>query len=123
MIVLRTVQWNNLVTQHFVTSFGVRFQGGNERIFEVTDRAEISLEGVALQVLQQGLEMVELHRAVRTGVRHQGVVEVALEKMISVLGGRGTTVATARVPTAIQVMFLQTWLYWCAGTGLLLEVF
>ena len=103
--------------------FGVSFQGGDERIFEVTDGAEISLEGVALQVLQQRLEVVELHRAVGTGVRHQRVVEVALEKVIFVLGGRGATVATARVPTAVQLTFLQTCLHWGTGAVLLLDVF
>ena len=82
-----------------------------------------TLELPVKEMLQQGLEVVELHRAVRTGVRHQGVVEVALQEVIFVLGGSGTTVPTPGVATAVELTLLQTWLCGATGTGLLLDIF
>ena len=85
VIVFGTVQRHNLVTYHLVSCSGVSLQLGDERSFEWTDRAEISLERVGLEVLQERLQVVELRWTVRTGVRHERIVERTFEKMILVL--------------------------------------
>ena len=89
MIVFVAINRDNLVTDHLVSRFSVSLQTGDERIFEVTERAVVSLESVSLQMLQEGLEVVELDWTVRTGVGHEGVVVRTLQQVIFVLRGCG----------------------------------